>query len=275
MRALVSPSEAALAKEGVYDSVAGDTVRITEMSGVEAVRSPIRILLIDDDEQLSKLLMRYLANHGYAITAIHDPLLGLKRLASDEWSAVLLDVMLPQIDGFEVLRRIRAISTVPVLMLSARADESERIVGLELGADDYVPKNFSSRELVARIRAILRRSEIAAAAAVRTQEQKRMVIGELRIDLETYEVLVCGREVALTAVEFNLLVCLAKAEGKVCSRDQLVGQVRARKVQLQDRSVDVHISSLRRKLCEGRDCQSYIKTVRTVGYKLIRPESPC
>lgn len=268
-----SRAEAAAAGAGSHSSEleAGDSLSLTALSRCEPVKAQSRVLLIDDDEQLGKLLTRYLANHGYAVVAVCDPLSGLKRLASEPWDAVLLDVMLPKIDGFEVLRRVRATSTVPVLMLSARADEADRIVGLETGADDYIPKNFSSRELVARIRATLRRSEYAIAAASQAAEQQQIKVGELSIDLEAHQVFMRGQEVCLTAVEFNLLVSLARAAGRVLSRDQLISEVRARKAPLQDRSIDVHISSLRRKLGEGRDCQRYIKTVRTIGYRLVCP----
>lgn len=232
-----------------------------------------QILLIDDDEKLSRLLANYLAQYGYELTTVYNGLAGLERFASGTWNLVILDVMLPGLDGLEVLKKIRAMSTVPVLMLSARGEEPDRILGLEIGADDYVPKAFSSRELIARIRSLLRRAaQPPAPPAAPVERPMHFTIGELTIDVEARRVLMAGLDVTLTALEFNLLVCLARANGKVLTRDQLLQEVRDKKHLLQDRSIDVHISSLRKKLGEGRrERLNYIRTVRTIGYKLVDP----
>ena len=234
-------------------------------------RANSKILLIDDDEKMSMLLTKYLAPHGYDVTAVHDGLEGSEMVLSGRWNMVILDIMLPGMDGFELLKRIRARSSIPVLMLTARSDESDRIVGLEVGADDYVTKTSSSRELLARVRALLRRAYGPQPAAAPDTE---IVVDDLKIDLESYRVSIGGRAIALTAVEFNLLACLAKARDKVKTREQLLSEVSDRKFNLQDRTVDVHISMLRRKLGDHSGGRQYIRTVRSIGYMLTSPNDP-
>jgi DNA-binding response OmpR family regulator len=235
-------------------------------------RANSRILLIDDDEKMSLLLTKYLAPHGYVVTAVHDGLEGAEQVFTGHWNMIILDIMLPGIDGFELLKKIRARSTIPVLMLTARSDESDRIVGLEVGADDYVTKNSSSRELLARIRALLRRAYGPPPSL--GDSDTEINVGDLKIDLQSYRVFIAGRSVALTAIEFNLLSSLAKARGKVKTREQLLSDVSDRKFNLQDRTVDVHISMLRRKLGDHSGGQQYIKTVRSIGYMLVSPHDP-
>jgi DNA-binding response OmpR family regulator len=202
------------------------------------------------------------------VTAAHDGPSGAERAATDQFAAVILDVMLPGADGFEVLRRIRARSDVPVLMLTARGDEADRVLGLEVGADDYVPKTSSARELLARLRAVLRRS---SGEPVKARISEAYAIGELAISVEARTASVRGAPIALTPVEFELLVCLARAQGGVKSRDDLLDEIRGRQYEVFDRSVDVHISALRRKLGDDPKAPRYIRTIRTVGYALRSP----
>ncbi|MGH8445253.1 MAG: response regulator transcription factor, partial [Solimonas sp.] len=185
------------------------------------------------------------------------------------WDLVILDVMLPRMDGFEVLKRIRAHSSVPVLMLTARGDESDRIVGLEIGADEYVPKTFSSRELLARIKALLRRAQVKAVHDG-WQADGSLMAGDLKLQPHSHEVFLHGRTLPLTPIEFNILLCLARVRGSVKPRDELIDDVRALgRFQLHDRSIDVHISMLRKKLGDSHGEPRYIKTIRSVGYMLM------
>ncbi|MDB5978522.1 MAG: ompR [Nevskia sp.] len=235
-------------------------------------RANSKILLIDDDEKMSVLLSKYLAPHGYAVTAVHDGLEGAEQVLTGQWNMVILDIMLPGIDGFELLKKIRARSSIPVLMLTARSDESDRIVGLEVGADDYVTKTSSSRELLARIRALLRRAYGPQSHAGR--QDGEIVVGALRLDLDSYRTFVDGHNVALTAIEFNLLASMAKARGKVKTREQLFSEVSEREFNPQDRAIDVHVSMLRRKLGDHSGSHQYIRTVRGIGYMLVSPYDP-
>ena len=177
--------------------------------------------------------------------------------------------MLPGMDGFEVLRNIRRVSTVPVLMLTALGDESDRIVGLEIGADDYLPKTFSTRELLARLRAVTRRSVITAQQTVAASDTE-VVVNDLHINPEARKVTLGDQSVPLTAVEFDLLLCLARAADRVLSREQLLDEISGRDYEVFDRSIDVHISLLRRKLGDDPKNPRFIKTIRSVGYLLIR-----
>lgn len=228
-----------------------------------------RILMIDDDVKLSRLVKDYLQPFGFSVEAAHDGLSGLEKVKAGEFNAVILDVMLPQMDGFEVLRRIRQISNVPVLMLTALGDESDRIVGLEIGADDYLPKTFSTRELLARLRAVVRRAQIAA--KTENLEDELTVVGDISINSATREVRQNDQPINLTALEFDLLLCLARSKGRVLDRDKLLDEIAGREYDVFDRSVDVHISSLRRKLGDDSKNPRYIKTIRSVGY-MFAPE---
>ncbi|MBI2513925.1 MAG: response regulator transcription factor [Opitutae bacterium] len=235
-----------------------------------------RLLMIDDDRKLCRLVATYLEPLAFEVVAVHDGRLGLERAtdAAEKWHAVILDVMLPGLDGFEVLRGIRQKSTVPVLMLTARGDETDRIVGLEVGADDYLPKTFSTRELLARLRAVLRRAATAttpaSAAAAPVQE---LVVGDLRVNLDARSAAMGATALVLTPVEFDLLASLAKARGRVKTREALLDECRDRNYDVFDRSIDVHISALRRKLGDDAKQPRFIRTLRSTGYMLVDPRA--
>jgi len=226
-----------------------------------------RILIIDDDQKLCRLVKDYLAPHGFFAEAAHTGIEGLEKVKSANFDAVILDVMLPGMDGFTVLKNIRQISDIPVLMLTALGDEADRIVGLEIGADDYLPKTFSTRELLARLRAVSRRSKISARQTA--FELNELNFQDLYINSDTREVLQNGIPLSLTALEFDLLFCLARSAGRVLDRDKLLDEIAGRSYDVFDRSIDVHISSLRRKLGDDSKNPRYIKTIRSVGYMLV------
>jgi DNA-binding response OmpR family regulator len=231
-----------------------------------------RLLVVDDDRKLCRLIRDYLEPLGYAVEAVHDGTTGAHRAVDEAWHAVILDVMLPGLDGFQVLQQIRKTSDVPVLMLTARGDESDRIVGLEIGADDYLPKTFSSRELLARLRAVTRRPRGPRVADGQKEEAlEELVVGPLRIQPETRTAAVNDRPMVLTPVEFDLLVSLARAQGRVRSREQLLDEIRDRNFDVFDRSIDVHISALRRKLGDDAKAPRFIRTLRSAGYMLVDP----
>jgi DNA-binding response OmpR family regulator len=230
----------------------------------------VRLLVIDDDRQLCRLITDYLKPLGYDVSAAHNGADGLERALQENWSAILLDVMLPGINGFEVLKRLREKSNVPVLMLTARGEEADRIAGLEVGADDYLPKTFSTRELLARLRAVTRRAAPAAAAG--HEAEAEIVAGELRLSPGTRRAALGDKQLDLTALEFDLLACLARARGRVKSREQLVEAIAERNYDVYDRSIDVHIWSLRKKLGDDPKNPRFIRTYRSVGYMLINPE---
>ena len=241
------------------------------MSGLPD-RQP-RLLLVDDDQKLCRLLGDYLAPLGYEVVAAHTGPEGLERALQDHFDAIILDVMLPGMNGFDVLRELRKSSQVPVLMLTAMGEEPDRIVGLEMGADDYLPKTFSTRELLARLRAVLRRS----AATARSAEPPRkapLKVGDLWLDEEAHIVNLNDEPLALTPVEFGLLLALARNAGRVRTREQLLLEVADRDFEAFDRAIDVHISSLRRKLGDDPRDPRYIETVRGAGYRLRKPGSP-
>jgi two-component system response regulator CpxR len=241
---------------------------------VGAARGASKILVIDDDKKFCRLLTGYLEISGYSVTAVQDGWIGIGKITAEPWALVILDVMLPQMDGFEVLKRIRAHSAVPVLMLTARGDEADRIVGLEIGADDYVPKTFSLRELLARIKALLRRSQLPALLPEGWRPDGSLVVGDLRLCPQSHEVFLNGNALLLTPIEFYILLSLARCCGTVKRRDDLIDDVRAQgKFQLFNRSIDVHISTLRRKLGDQAEEPRYIKTVRSIGYMLIAPQA--
>ncbi len=223
--------------------------------------------MIDDDVKLCRLVKDYLAPFGFEVESANDGLSGLERAKIDDFGAVILDVMMPQMDGFEVLKRLRQFSNVPVLMLTALGDESDRIVGLEIGADDYLPKTFSTRELLARVRAVTRRSQMSAANLENQIDE--IVVGDVSINQATREVRQNDEPLNLTALEFDLLLCLARAKGRVLDRDKLLDETAGREYDVFDRSIDVHISSLRRKLGDDSKNPRYIKTIRSVGYMFV------
>lgn len=227
------------------------------------------ILLIDDDAELGALLSDYLRREGFRLRVAANGDEGLALASSEEFRLVLLDIMLPGLDGFEVLRSLRKTSELPVIMLTARGEDVDRIVGLEMGADDYLPKPFNARELVARIRAVLRRMHAAPQAEAQPEEPSQISVGELIVDLAGYRAILGGRELPLTTIEFAMLRELMRARGRVLSRDALLDRVRGREFELFDRSIDVHISHLRQKLGDDPHNPRYIKTVRLVGYMFI------
>jgi two-component system response regulator CpxR len=224
-----------------------------------------KILLVDDDRALCRLVQEYLAPMGYDVVAAYTGPDGLEMAKSGEYQAVILDVMLPGLDGFEVLKRLRATTDVPILMLTARGEEVDRILGLELGADDHLPKTFSPRELLARLRAVTRRAYQTAKPASPLPPTP-LVFGALRIEPAAYQAWLGDQPLGLTRIEFELLHTLARAAGRVLSRDQLLDAVAGRDYDVFDRSIDVHISSLRRKLGDDARQPRFIKTVRAVGY---------
>jgi DNA-binding response OmpR family regulator len=227
-----------------------------------------QVLVIDDDVELCTLVAEYLSTEGFGVECVHDGERGLQRASGGEYTLAVLDVMLPGINGFEVLRRIRATSRLPVLLLTARGEDVDRIVGLEIGADDYLPKPFNPRELVARIRAILRRTR---ADGKPTQPAPDVVrVGEVELDPATRTVRHEGRPVDLTSVEFNLLEVLLREAGHVVPRERLVNAVLSRKFSPFDRSIDMHVSKVRKKLGDTEN-DEHIKTVRGVGYIFARP----
>ncbi len=229
-----------------------------------------RILVIDDDVELCGLVGEYLTPEGFQVESVHDGTRGLERVLSGDHSLIVLDVMLPGLNGFDVLRRIRNVSRIPVLLLTARGQDVDRIVGLEIGADDYLPKPFNPRELVARIRAILRRTKTEGTSVPLAPEVLR--VGDVELDAGTRTVRQKGKPVELTSVEFNLLQALLREAGRVVPRERLVDLVLSRKFSPFDRSIDMHVSKIRKKLGDSDAGTDHIKTVRGVGYIFARPQ---
>ena len=225
------------------------------------------ILIVDDDVELCGLVQEYLASEGFTANAVHDGEQGLQQAMTGEFVLIVLDVMLPGINGFEVLRRLRSVSKIPVLLLTARGEDVDRIVGLEIGADDYLPKPFNPRELVARIRAILRRAKPGRGDVV----PEILTVGDVELDPSTRSVHRGGQPVDLTSVEFNLLEVLLREAGRVVTRERLVNAVLSRKFMPFDRSIDMHVSKVRRKLGDSEENGDHIKTIRGVGYMFARP----
>ncbi len=232
-----------------------------------------RLLIIDDDTELCELLSDYLGGEGFTIETVHHGEEGAERVLSGHYALVVLDVMLPGMNGFDVLRKIREKSSVPVIMLTARGDDIDRIVGLELGADDYLPKPFNPRELIARIRAIQRRSE-ASAAVPKKKAHRELIVGDVSLSPANRTVKCGGKTVDLTSVEFTLLEVLLSHAGEVVSREELVEQVLGRRLSAYDRSIDVHVSALRKKLGHLAGQTERIRTIRSVGYLYSLPEEP-
>ena len=229
-----------------------------------------RILVIDDDIELCELLSDYLSGENFTVETVNNGKQGAEQALAAEYVLVILDVMLPEMNGFDVLRKIRESSKVPVIMLTARGDDIDRIVGLELGADDYLPKPFNPRELVARIRAIQRRTE---AVKVHQLPVEKLKVGDVVLCSTNRTVKRGGDNIELTSVEFNLLEVLLSRAGEVISRDDLVEKVLGRQLSAYDRSIDVHVSALRKKLGHYVDDIERIRTIRGVGYLYSLPES--
>jgi two-component system response regulator CpxR len=227
-------------------------------------------LIIDDDAELCELVAEYLEGEGIEVEAVFDGITGVERCAEKTYDLVILDVMLPGLGGFEALRRIREGSQVPVIMLTARGEEVDRIVGLEMGADDYLPKPFNPRELVARIRAILRRAEGKGKG---DDTLPVLVVGDLEMDLGARLVRRAETAVELTGAEFAILETLVRSAGSVVTRDELSREALGRRASAFDRSLDVHLSNLRRKLGPLATGGERIKTIRGVGYLYSKPYS--
>jgi len=227
------------------------------------------ILVIDDDVDMCRMLAEYLQPEGFKVEAVYNGEQGLTRALSGAHSLIVLDIILPGMNGIELLRRLRTESNARVLLLSARGEEIDRIVGLEVGADDYVPKPFSPRELLARVRAILRRPVVDPSSASRKPE--RLVIGDLEMNTGDRSVKRNGKCMELTAMEFNILEFLLRAAGHVVTRDQVASLVLGRQLSAVDRSIDVHISKLRRKLGTFPTGEERIKSVHSVGYLYAAP----
>ena len=232
-----------------------------------------RLLVVDDDQKLCRLLKSYLDPMGYEVEVAHTGPQGLEKALRGGYQAMILDVMLPGMDGFEVLKQLRRQCDLPVLMLTARGEEPDRIVGLELGADDYLPKNFSTRELLARLRAVTRRAGRPVAQADRVGTEPEIVVGGLRLNPGERTAALDSQDLGLTPVEYDLLVSLARAKGRVKTREQLLDEIADRDYDVYDRSIDVHISALRRKLGDDLKAPKFIKTVRAIGYMMVAPES--
>jgi DNA-binding response OmpR family regulator len=217
-----------------------------------------RVLIIDDDERLNALLTQYLTRFGFTVHAVTHPDPGLRALKADPPDLVVLDVMLPDTDGLTVCRKVRETSRVPIIMLTARGDVADRIVGLELGADDYLPKPFEPRELVARMQAVLRRGAHQAEDIVR--------VGPLEMNWATQSAFLNGRALALTTAEFELLGLLLRNRGRVLTRDRIMEALRGIDAEAYDRSIDVLVSRVRQKLGDDAKHATFIRTVRGIGY---------
>jgi two-component system phosphate regulon response regulator OmpR len=226
-----------------------------------------RILLVEDDPRLAEMLSEYLGQAGFAVTVAPLGATALERLEGADYDAVVLDLMLPDMDGLDVCRRLRTKADTPVLMLTARGEPIDRIVGLELGADDYLPKPFQPRELLARLRAILRRRSRAVAAG-----EKPLTFGRLEIDTAAHVVRLDGEECDLTGYQFDLLVTLAKNAGRVLSRDALLDAVKGEQLESFDRSIDVHVSRIRAAIEDNPKKPRRVITVRGSGYVFAKAQ---
>jgi DNA-binding response OmpR family regulator len=229
-----------------------------------ALAREARVLLVDDDRELCQMLTEYLSAEHFEVKSVHDGGDALHELQTNNFEILILDVMLPSVGGFDVLRKLGASYTTPILMLTARGDDVDRIVGLELGADDYLSKPFNPRELVARLRAILRRASNRSRSTVPDE----LAVGPITLHTGTHQVHVHGNAVSLTGAEFRVLELLMRAAGQVISRDAMTEQALGRKLVAYDRSIDTHISNLRRKLDLPAGTNPEIKNVRGSGYTL-------
>jgi DNA-binding response OmpR family regulator len=239
--------------------------RVDSMNSAAGPRRS-KVLVIDDDERLNALLTRYMDRFGFSVHSATDPRIGLRMLKNDPPDIVILDVMLPEMDGFAVCRKVRETSWVPIVMLTARGEVMDRILGLELGADDYLAKPFEPRELVARLQAVLRRG-------VPSESNARVRIGALEVDWSTRCAHLGGRDLGVTTAEFELLALLVRNPGRVLSRERILDGTRGIDWEAYDRSIDVLISRLRQKLGDDAKRPSFIRTVRGAGYIFIGGQS--
>jgi two-component system response regulator CpxR len=247
-------------------------VRAAAVKKVAPVLDPSvrRLLIIDDDTELCELLIEYLQPEGFRVDVLHSGTLGVEKALTREYSLIILDVMLPGLRGFEVLQKIRANSRVPVIMLTARGEDVDRILGLEIGADDYLPKPFNPRELAARIQAVLRRAGSPSIDSA-TPPEEALRLGDLEIRPASRTAFRQNHQVDLTTVEFDLLKVFLSSPGVVIERERLAREVLGRDFNPFDRSIDVHVSNLRRKLGRPPDGSDRIKAVRSVGYLYAVP----
>ena len=225
----------------------------------------MRILLIDDDQAFTAMMAEYLGSEGFTCVCANEPLDGLQQALSGQFDAAVLDVMMPQLDGMELLRRLRRVSDLPVLMLTAKGDSIDRVIGLELGADDYLPKPVYPRELVARLRAVLRRFQADAPAE---HSRSEFSVGPLRIAPARRESWLGDNPLTLTATEFGILMQLALKPGEVLTKDELSEETLGRPRERYDRSIDVHVSNIRHKIGQASPQGLEIETVRSIGYRL-------
>ena len=224
-----------------------------------------KILIIDDDVDLCELLTESLRRQGFSVVTVQDGLTGLKRALSNEFALIVLDLMLPGLDGSEVLKRIRSCSNVPVIILTAKGEANDRILGIEGGADDYLAKPFNPRELSARMQAVLRR----AASEEGQRKADRIAVGDVEVNTHARTAHLKNRVIDLTSVEFDLLVLFLKSPGKILAREELTNAVLGRELRASDRSIDVHVSNLRRKLGPNLDGGERIKNIRSIGYLYV------
>jgi DNA-binding response OmpR family regulator len=236
--------------------------------GPSQARRTARILVIDDDVELGRLVTRFMAGEGFEIDAVTTGREGVPRALSGDYALVMLDVMMPDVNGLDILRRIRAESRLPVLMLTARGDTLDRVLGLELGADDYLPKPFDPAELAARVRAILRRASVHPG---RSRIASALVVADVELDIGARSVRRAGRAIELTTVEFDLLVALMRVAGQIVSREALCREVLGRAFSPFDRSIDTHMYNLRKKLGPLTDGSERIKSIRGAGYLFASP----
>jgi two-component system response regulator CpxR len=234
-------------------------------SGAVAGSTMERLLLVDDDAELCEILTEYFSAEGFTVESVHDGVRGLERAQSGDHALVILDLLLPGRRGLDVLQRLRSDSTVPVLILTARGEDVDRVVGLELGADDYLPKPFNARELTARVRSILRRTRPSP-------DRHRRQVGDVTLDPTTRQAWRDGRTLSLTTAEFVLLEMFLRYAGQVLSRERLAEQVLGRRLASFDRSIDVHVSNLRKKLGDAAGAREHIRAARGEGYVFIRVE---
>ncbi len=225
-----------------------------------------RILIVEDETQIVRTVRLYLEQSGYQVSAVSDGALAMPSFRRERPDLVILDLMLPNVDGWELCRLMRRESPVPIIMLTARQEETDRVVGLELGADDYITKPFSPREVVARVRAVLRRTQ------GQVQSSQVLRTGDVAVDLERHEVTVGGHPLDLTPIEFDLLSVLARHPGRVFTRLQLLDHLQGQAYEGFDRAVDQHVKNLRTKLADDARNPRYIATVYGVGYKFVGEE---
>ncbi|GEB72716.1 MULTISPECIES: response regulator transcription factor [Pseudoalteromonas] len=230
----------------------------------------MKLLMIDDDTGLCELLSEYLTAQGFEIQSVHDGAQGLKLAQTNDYALILLDVMLPTLDGFEVLKQLRQTKLTPVIMLTAKGEDFDRIFGLELGADDYIPKPFNHRELLARVKAITRRIEHINSLSVPTTNNKLLVNG-ITVNLAAREASINNSTLTLTGTEYEILALLCKNAGEVVSKEQISEEVLGRRLASFDRSIDMHVSNIRKKIAEHIQAER-IKTMRGTGYVFIQGE---